>query len=69
MNCLFRDPDRLAFFATFLSLIASLLAFLAAIQILARIGEGEETEDEIIILKQKIKAMETHIQKMNIRMR
>lgn len=80
---LFNNPDRLGVFATFVSLLASILAVIAAVGILQRIEAGEEPEDdeiivigsqsvrdnEIIILKQKIDALEKHIEKINAYLR
>ncbi len=58
MSC-FTNPDRLGVFATFVSLIASVLAFCAATGILRRIEEGAAAPDEeIIVISQKMKADE-----------
>lgn len=77
MSCIRIDIDRVAAFASLLSLISAFLSFIIAIQILREPGLDEEEEiiisrqnvepdaNEVITLRKKVEDLESQIHTLN----
>jgi len=59
MSCIKIDPDRLAVFASILSLIAAFLGYILSLQAIK-----SDSSEEIVILNKRINQLETELEKL-----